>query len=110
VGAGAKQAEDILTYSSHVSAAKRLSRHDKLIGEDTLCSVLTHRQGIFKGTPTAARKIAFLNQADLPGLAESGHDILEVLAGNINTGFSRVIIGRAQSDPIVLEYRDLTSS
>ena len=80
------------------------------IGKDTLCSLLTHRHGIFKGAPAAAQKIAFLNQADIAGLADAGHGILEILAGNLSTGLSRVIIGSAQSDPIVLEYRDIASA
>ena len=74
---------------------------------ETLCSVLVHRHGIFKGTPAAAQKIAFLNQADLPGLAKAGHGIIEGLAGNKNTGLSRVVIGSTRLDPPVLAYRDI---
>ena len=85
-------------------------KYGRNIEKDTLCAVLTHRQGIFKGTPAAARKIAFLNQADLPGLEKLGHDIMETLSKNVNTGLSRVIIGSAQSGPIIMQHRNLSPS
>jgi len=69
--------------------------------------VLVHRQGIFKGTPATAKKIVFLNQADIPGLAKAGHGIIEGLAGSKNTGLSRVVIGSTWNDPAVFEYQDI---
>ena len=89
-----------------VSNISGLKKGMDIVGE-TLCAVLVHRQGIFKGTPAAAKKIAFLNQADIPGLAKAGHGIIEGLAGNKNTGLSRVVIGSTRLDPPVLAYRDI---
>jgi hypothetical protein len=38
----------------------------KKIMEKTICDLLLHRQGLFQGTPMGAKKIAYLNQADIP--------------------------------------------
>jgi len=77
------------------------------IGADTLCAVLSHRQGIFKGAPTAAKKIAFLNQADVPGAVTAAHDIMDRLAGHESTDLSRVVLGSTWLDPVVLKYQDI---
>jgi len=89
-----------------VSKISGLERGLDIVG-DTLCAVLIHQQGIFKGTPVAAKKIAFLNQTDIPGLKKAGHCIIESLAENINTDLFRVVIGSTRLDPAVLKYQDL---
>ncbi len=77
------------------------------IEADTLSAVLSHRQGIFKGSPPAAKKIAFLNQADIPGVDKAAHHIMKHLAGHRNSDLSRVVIGSTKQDPVVLEYQDM---
>lgn len=76
---------------------------------DTLCSVLSHRLGIFKGTPASAKKIAFLNQADIPSLANDAQLIMDTLCGNKRSDLSRVVIGSTRINPAVIKYLDLNS-
>ncbi len=100
--------EQTVFRSELVANISGLEKGMDIVG-DTLCAVLIHRRGIFKGAPIAAKKIAFLNQADIPGLAKAGHCIIEGLSGNKSTDLSRVVIGSTWLDPAVLEYQDLNS-
>ncbi|MEN8243836.1 MAG: selenium cofactor biosynthesis protein YqeC [Thermodesulfobacteriota bacterium] len=74
---------------------------------DTLCDLLVHQQGIFQGTPADAQKIAFLNQADIPKMAQAGRSIVKCLDRHKGIDLSRVIIGSTWSDPPILECHDL---
>lgn len=73
----------------------------------TYCDLLTHRNGIFQGTPAGARQIAFLNQADLPGTAQAGRAVIERLVHRKSSRLSRVVLGSALSEPPVLAYGQL---
>ena len=79
------------------------------IEAESLCAVLSHREGIFKGTPIAAKQIAFLNQADIPGVDKAAHNIMANLAANKRIDLSRVIIGSTRHDPVVHKYQDLNT-
>jgi len=92
-----------------VSSISGLKKGMRIAGE-TLCAVLTHRQGIFKGTPAAAKKIAFFNQADIPGLAKNGRAIIDRLAGEKDIDLSRVIIGSTRLEQAVLDFWEINPS
>lgn len=83
-----------------------LSEGMEIVGK-TLCAILIHRHGIFKGTPVNAKKIAFLNQADIPGKAQAGRSIIQCLTQKKNIDISRVVLGSTLLEPPVLEYYDL---
>ena len=72
--------------------------------------ILIHENGIFKNTPSFALRIAFLNQADVPGGHETGKRIAKLLMGKEKTGLSRIIVGQVILSPPVLEYYDLNKS
>lgn len=77
------------------------------IVEETLCAVLVHPRGIFKGAPIRAKKIAFLNQADNQSKRQAARSIVQMLKRQSDIGISRVVIGSTRMDPGVLEYQDL---
>jgi probable selenium-dependent hydroxylase accessory protein YqeC len=77
----------------------------KILGD-----ILIHERGIFKNTPSSALRLAFLNQADVPGGNDAGKRIAELLMGKEKTGLNRIIIGQVKSSPPVLEYYDLDHS
>lgn len=89
-----------------VSKITGLSEGSEILGE-TICDILLHRQGIFQGIPMGAQKIAFLNQADNPQIAQAGQTIIRNLTRIENTGFSRVVLGCTSVEPPVLEYHML---
>ena len=72
--------------------------------------MLIHENGIFKNTPSSALRIAFLNQADVPGAPAAGKRITDLLAGKQKTGLNRIVIGQIKLSPPVLTYIDLDSS
>lgn len=74
--------------------------------DKTICDLLLHRQGIFQGTPTGAKKIAFLNQADIPQKIQVGRTIIQCLIKKKSIGLSRVVIGSTSLELPVLEYHD----
>ena len=63
----------------------------------------------FRGTPVEAKQIAFLNQADLPGISQAGRSIVASLTGQKSIGLAGVVLGSLISEPPVLEFHDLTA-
>ena len=87
-------------YSAGIAAGATIT-------EETVGEIFTHEKGIFKGTPEHALRIAFFNQADLPGARESGKTIAGWLGDRETTGLKRIVIGQTKLEPPVLEYLDL---
>lgn len=79
------------------------------VTESAVCAVLTSAEGIFKGAPQGALRIAFLNQADLPSTRLVGHKIVKRLARGKPSGLKRVVVGCARSETAVVECVDLDS-
>lgn len=77
------------------------------IDGQTLCDILLHRQGIFKGTPAGAEQIAFLNQADAPEKIQAGRSIIRFLAEKKNSDLARVVLGSFLLESPVLEHHVL---
>jgi probable selenium-dependent hydroxylase accessory protein YqeC len=79
------------------------------VTEVAVCAVLTSAAGIFKGAPEGALRVAFLNQADLPGARLAGHKIAGLLARQPPSGIRRVVLGCARLQQAVLEWVDIKS-
>ena len=86
-----------------VSKITGLPEGKKIVAK-TICDLLRHRQGVFQGTPTGARKIAFLNQADSPQNKHAGQSIIQSLVDTTPPDISRVILGSIAHEPPVLEW------
>lgn len=80
------------------------------ISETALGDLLIHESGIFKNTPLCALRIAFLNQADVPGAHAAGKRIADLLIEREKTGLNRIVIGQIKLSPPVLTYTDLNPS
>ena len=80
------------------------------IPREAFRDILIHENGIFKNTPSSVLRLAFLNQADVPGGIEAGKRIAELLMEKEKTGLNRIIIGQVKLSPPVLEYFDLDNS
>jgi probable selenium-dependent hydroxylase accessory protein YqeC len=88
-----------------VSKITGLSEGMEIMGK-TICDLLLHRQGIFQGAPMGTKKIAFLNQADIPQKAQAGQSIIQSLVKIKTTDISRVVLGCTSLEPPVLEWHD----
>ncbi len=78
------------------------------IDEFSIAMSILHEQGLMKGSPKGAARIVFLNQADLPGRAENGLNILEILIKHGRDRLKRIVIGSVLYEPPVFEYIDIT--
>jgi probable selenium-dependent hydroxylase accessory protein YqeC len=77
------------------------------ITEGALAIVLARKNGIMKGSPLSARKIIFLNKADLAGKLNVGRKVLLSLKACRECNIDRVVIGQVKFEPAVTEYFDL---
>ena len=80
------------------------------ISAAAVADMLIHENGIFKNTPSSALRIAFLNQADVPGAQAAGKSITDLLANKQKTGLNRIVIGQIKLSPPVLTCIDLDST
>ena len=74
---------------------------------DAIAVALAHPDGIMKGAPASALRLAFLNQADLPGALRAGQRIAALLARRGVPVLNRVVIGQILFEPPVLECTDM---
>jgi probable selenium-dependent hydroxylase accessory protein YqeC len=77
------------------------------VTEAAVADVLVHKKGIFKNAPSKVVRIAYFNQADVPGNRSAGQRIVRLLAKKRNTGLKRVVIGQTRADFPVLDIYDL---
>ena len=70
------------------------------IGVEALAAVLTHPKGGLKGIPSAARRIALLNQADTPELQALGGE----LAGSLLDAYHAVLVASLKQETVFARY------
>ena len=58
-----------------------------------LAGLFSESGGLFKGTPAAARRIAFLNKTDLVSDEEEARNLAHLILGDDSNGINRVIMG-----------------
>jgi len=65
--------------------------------------VMTHSEGIFKGTPASSRVICFLNKTDRTGGIDQGREVAKKILEKKHPQIERVVLGQLKKDPPVLE-------
>jgi probable selenium-dependent hydroxylase accessory protein YqeC len=55
--------------------------------------VFLHPEGLFKGTPTYAKRVAFLNKLDLIPEEQGAMDLADLILGERGCQVDRVVIG-----------------
>ena len=74
----------------------------EIISAEAIAFLITHPQGIIKGSPGQARVVPFLNKADLDDGLKKGREIAGEILRAGHPRIDRVILGQAQSsDPVV---------
>ncbi|MDP2936358.1 MAG: selenium cofactor biosynthesis protein YqeC [Dehalococcoidia bacterium] len=69
-----------------------------VIGGDEIARLVTHPQGIVKGTPAGARIVPFLNQVDLDGDLVGARDVARAILDAGHPQIHRVVVGEARKD------------
>ena len=70
---------------------------------ESLAVVMTHSEGILKGTPALSRVICFLNKADRTGGIDQGREVAKKILEKKHPQIERVVLGQLKKDPPVLE-------
>jgi len=71
------------------------------ISVEAMAVLMTHPEGIFKGSPASSRVVAFLNKVDIPdGLAKAEAVARKIIEGRLPR-IERVVLGQLKGDPPV---------
>ena len=74
----------------------------EVISAEAIASLITHPQGIIKGSPTQARIIPFINKVDLDKGLSKGRDLASKILAMKHPQIEKVILGQAQfPEPVV---------
>jgi probable selenium-dependent hydroxylase accessory protein YqeC len=92
----------------NVFQAERVSRLTGIpIGEkmtdEAMAILMTHPEGIFKGTPSSSRVIAFLNKVDIPNGVVKGKGIAQKIIERKHLQIERVVLGQLKSESPVVD-------
>jgi probable selenium-dependent hydroxylase accessory protein YqeC len=101
-GVDAELNEQNVFQPERVSKLTGLRLGDKMTAE-SLAVVMTHSEGIFKGTPASSRVICFLNKADRKGGIDKGREVAKKILEKKHPQIERVVLGQLKKDPPVLE-------
>ncbi len=75
--------------------------------KESIARAFFHNRGIMKGAPAAAKRIAFLNKADISKKTISGKTVAKYMAKHEESGLDRVIVGSALFEPFIFASYDL---
>ncbi len=74
----------------------------QIVSADTIVTLITHHNGIIKGSPAQAKVVPFINKVDANSLSQAKGLALKILERE-HPQIDRVILGQAQSADPVLE-------
>ena len=75
----------------------------EVISAEAIAFLITHPQGIIKGSPTQARIVPFINKVDLDGGLSKGRDLANKILAIKHPQIGQVILGQAQLPELVVE-------
>ncbi|MGZ3569581.1 MAG: selenium cofactor biosynthesis protein YqeC, partial [Thermodesulfobacteriota bacterium] len=87
---------DGISEITGIATGKRLS-------VEGMALLMTHAQGILKGTPSSSRVVAFLNKVDSPDRARKAKRIAEKIFEKKHRQIERVVLGQLQNEQPVAE-------
>ena len=92
----------------NVFQAERVSKMTGIpIGEnltdEAMAILMTHPQGLFKGTPSSARVVSFLNKVDISNGVVKAKCIAQKIIEKKHWQIERVVLGQLKNEPPVAE-------
>jgi probable selenium-dependent hydroxylase accessory protein YqeC len=75
----------------------------EVISPDAIAFLITHRQGIIKGSPERARIVPFINKVDLDKDLSKARNLADKILAIRHPQIKRVVLGQAQSPEPVIE-------
>lgn len=78
------------------------------INVESMATLMTHPEGIFKGTPASSRVVAFLNKVDISGGLAKAEAVAEKILEKKHPQIERIVLGQLKGDPRVAKviFRD----
>lgn len=71
--------------------------------DEALAVLVTHPEGIFKGTPSSSRVVAFLNKVDIPNGVAKARSIAHKILDKKHQQIERIVLGQLKSESPVVE-------
>jgi len=71
--------------------------------DEAIGLLMTHPEGIFKGTPSSSRVVAFLNKVDVPNGAAKAKSIAQKILEKKHRQIERIVLGQLKNEPPVAE-------
>jgi probable selenium-dependent hydroxylase accessory protein YqeC len=72
-----------------------------IISAELVASLITHPQGIMKGSPSVARVVPFINKMDLDKRLLKGRDLASKILATRHPQINKVVLGQAQfAEPV----------
>ena len=78
--------------------------------DEAMATLLTHPDGVFKGTPASSRRAVFLNKTDISNGVERATRIARRVLDKRDPRIERVVLGQLRRDPPVVEVLSLSNS
>jgi probable selenium-dependent hydroxylase accessory protein YqeC len=94
--------EENVFQAERVSKLTGIPMGEKMTDE-AMAVLMTHREGIFKGAPSSARVIAFLNKVDIPNGVIKAKGIAQKIMERKHLQIERVVLGQLKSESPVVD-------
>jgi probable selenium-dependent hydroxylase accessory protein YqeC len=65
--------------------------------------LVNHPEGVFKGTPSRSRAVAFLNKVDIPNGVGKARRIAGKILEKKHKQIERIVLGQLKGEPPVVE-------
>ncbi|MBI2848782.1 MAG: putative selenium-dependent hydroxylase accessory protein YqeC [Chloroflexi bacterium] len=88
---------DEFVFRASIAAQLLGSSSDHAISARDMATLLTHREGIARGTPSTARIVPFVNKTDLASGMRRAHQVASAIMDRKHPQISRVVLGQAQN-------------
>jgi probable selenium-dependent hydroxylase accessory protein YqeC len=101
-GIGAELTEENAFQPERISRLTGIPMGGRLTDE-AMVVLMTHPEGVWKGTPPSSRVIAFLNKVDVPGGVIHGRKVAQGILKRRGDSIDRVVLGQLKKAPPVVE-------
>jgi probable selenium-dependent hydroxylase accessory protein YqeC len=94
--------EENVFQPERVSKMTGIPMGEKMRGE-AMALLVTHPEGLVKGTPSSSRVVVLLNKVDIPSGVEKGRYIAERVFKKRHPQIERIVLGQLKKEPPVVE-------
>ena len=94
--------EENVFQPERISKLTGISTGEKMTDEG-MAILMTHPEGIFKGAPSSARVVAFLNKVDILDGLKKGKSISKKIFEKRHPRIERIVLGQLKKEPPVAE-------